>query len=180
MQHKTLTLMAAFCGILGLSSISSASIPLGAPNDGKLTLVYDPSNGNLSVVEDGNAYGTITLSASASVFKDGVFGTSPEFFSDDNGDGTSLFFGVLTGQQTADVVLPGVLDVNQSQASLLNAITVTGVTNGPAPANITFSGGTTATPEPTSVALMSICGIGLLRRRCRTTAPQRAPIVPAE
>ncbi|MGN6627301.1 MAG: beta strand repeat-containing protein, partial [Tepidisphaeraceae bacterium] len=109
-----------------------------APNGGdtsKIDLQYDAATGNLRVVTNGNPYGTITLSASSSVFKDGVFGTSPEFYSDDNGDGTSLFFGVLTGQQTADVLLPGVLDTNLSTSTLLSAITVAGVTNGPSPAN---------------------------------------------
>ena len=155
----------AVTALVASTEVAHAAIAESTAGDGDLHLIYAPSTGNLTVAVNGNPYGTVTLSATNSVFKDGVFGTSPEFYSDDNGDGSGLFFGVLVGTQTSDVVLPGVLDLNLSESTLLNSITVSGVTNGPAANKITFSGGTTGTPEPTSVALLGVGAAGVLRRR---------------
>ena len=144
------------------------AIAQGAPNDGKITLVYDPSTGNLTVENDGNGYGTISLAADSSFFKDGVFGTSPIFYSDDDGLGMGLIFGILAGQQTTTVTLPGVLDLNLSAAALLAGITVVGDTNGPALSNITFSGGTSgAVPEPATLSAIAVAGVAMMGRRRR-------------
>jgi len=163
MKFPPLAAVAAALSVFAVAATASAAIPLGFDNDGKITINYDPDSGNITVDTDGVAFGTITLSATGSFFTNNVSGTSPLFYSDDNGDGTSFFFGVLSGSTSTNVTLPGVMDTNQFQSTLLNGLTVASVTNGPASSQITFAGG--IIPEPASLSLLALSGIAALRRR---------------
>jgi autotransporter-associated beta strand protein len=141
---------------------------LGAIGDGKLDFVYDPTTGHVKLNADGianvaemnlvSAGGRFLTANVASGLFTGFFDTKAPGQLD----------GLLLGSSFADGTdLGAVLPMGLSTTTLLSDLTLTYSLIGggqPATADLVVTG----TPEPGTIALVAVSGVGLLLRRRRS------------
>ena len=146
-----------------------AASAAGAAGDGKLTIVYDPATGNLSVETDGRSYNGLYVISRA-----GRFTGQPVVFPENSDPGTrvddddEIYF-----DNTGTTVNFGDRSLGDVAQTMLDLATLQG------DLDVIYSnaqgggvGDVRVVPEPGALSLLGLAGLAGLRRRRRTSGTQ--------